>query len=224
MVTDEAVSAPSTTPTIEQTGLQLESTSKPVFIPATSSAPATSNLQLVIGSRSLTSVVDLDSMVTSPTSLVASTLVSMKTLPWLSYVPSVLLTFAPMTPSTIVSTKHLETSPSKLSCSPGVKEVEKKFVADMIDTFYKSLKGCISLVLKGSTSPFEFLNVVLTRNIETIRDFGGTDQAASLELIVKDLEKDVDEWCHLNSSSLTPFVEEEVKRLFEHMQKTYAET
>ena len=66
-------------------------------------------------------------------------------------------------------------------------------MVEMIDTFYKSLKRCISLVLKGSTSPFEFLKVVLTRNIETIRAFGRTDQAASLELIVENFEQDVGE-------------------------------
>ena len=60
--------------------------------------------------------------------------------------------------------------------------------------------------------------------METIRDFGGTGQATSLELIVEDLEKDVGEWRHLNSLDLTPFVEEEVKRLSEHMQNTYAKT
>jgi len=53
--------------------------------------------------------------------------------------------------------------------------MEKEFVVEMIDTFYKSLKQCISLVLKGSISPFEFLKVVLTQKIETIRDFGGID-------------------------------------------------
>ena len=41
-------------------------------------------------------------------------------------------------------------------------EVEKEFMEEMIDTFYKSLKRCIFLVLKGSISPFEFLKVVLT--------------------------------------------------------------
>ena len=45
--------------------------------------------------------------------------------------------------------------------------------------------------------------------------FWDTNQATSLELIVESLEKDVSEWCHLNSSDLTPFVEEEVKRLSE---------
>ena len=79
-----------------------------------------------------------------------------------------------MMPSKIVSTKLPETSPSKLTRSPGVIEVEA-FVAEIIDTLYKTLKLCISLLLKSSTSPFEFLKVVLTRNIETIRDFGETD-------------------------------------------------
>jgi len=68
-------------------------------------------------------------------------------------------------------------------------------------------------------SPFKFLKVVLTRNIETIRDFGGTNQAVSLEQIVKDLEKDIGEWCRLNSSDLSSVVEEEAKRLFYHMQR-----
>jgi len=57
----------------------------------------------------------------------------------------------------------------------------------------------------------------LYANIETIKYFEGTYQAASLKLIVKDLEKDVVEWCRLNSSNLAPFVEEEVKCLSEHM-------
>ena len=60
-------------------------------------------------------------------------------------------------------------------------------------------------MLKGSTSLFEFLKVILTRNIEIIRDFGGTDQAASLDLIVEDFKKDVGELCRVNSSNLTPW-------------------
>ena len=90
-------------------------------------------------------------------------------------------------------------------------------MAEMIDTFNKSLKRYISLVLKGSTSPFKFPKVVLIRNIKTIKDFGRIDQATSLKLILEDLEQDVGEWRHLNSSDLTPFVEEEVQCLSEHM-------
>ena len=72
-------------------------------------------------------VVDPDSMITSPTSLVASTLVSMKTPPQLQSVPSILLMVVPATRLTIVTTKLPETSPSKLTRSPGVIEVEKEF-------------------------------------------------------------------------------------------------
>ena len=74
-------------------------------------------------------------------------------------------------------------------------------------------------MLKILTCPFEFLNVVLTQNIETIRDFGRSDQDASLEMIVKNLEKDVGEWHCLNSSDLSLLVEEEIKRLSDHMPR-----
>ena len=59
IVTDEAVSASSTGLTIEQTGLQHESTTEPVFILATSSVPETSSLELIIRSRLPMSVIDL---------------------------------------------------------------------------------------------------------------------------------------------------------------------
>ena len=128
MVNDEAMSAPSIIPTSEQIGLQLESTSEPVSIPATSLVLATSGLQLVICSRSPIPVIDLDSMITSLTSLVANTLNSMKTPSQLVPVSSALLMTASATPSTIVTTKLPETSPSKLTRSPGVIEAEKEFM------------------------------------------------------------------------------------------------
>ena len=53
--------------------------------------------------------------------------------------------------------------------------------------------------------------------------FWEIDKATSMELIVVDLDQDMGEWYLLNSSNLTPFVEEEIKRLSEHMQKTYVE-
>jgi len=49
------------------------------------------------------------------------------------------------------------------------------------------------LVLKGSTTSFSVLKVVLSRSIDSIRDFGGDDQATTLELLVERLERDVDE-------------------------------
>ena len=86
-------------------------------------------------------VVEPDPMITSPTSLVASTIVSMKTPPrLLLLVSSVPLTAAPAIPSMIVTTKITETSSSRLTRSPGVIEVEKEFAAEMIDTFDKCLK------------------------------------------------------------------------------------
>ena len=75
METNETTSAPSTMPAMEQTGLQLEFTSGPVSIPATSLAPAITGLQLIISSKSPILVVDPDPMITSPISLLPSMLV-----------------------------------------------------------------------------------------------------------------------------------------------------
>jgi len=67
--------------------------------------------------------------------------------------------------------------------------------------------------LKGLTTPFKSLTVVLSWAIENNRDLRVADQAAFLELMVEDLEKDVSGWHRLNDSDLTPSVEEELKRL-----------
>ena len=73
----------------------------------------------------------------------------------------------------------------------GVIEVEKEFVAELVDSFFKSLSQCLSLALKGSVTPLESLKMVLSWAIENIRDLGKADQTTSLELMVEDLEKDV---------------------------------
>jgi len=99
------------------------------------------------------------------------------------------------------------------TCSSGVIESKKEFMAEMVDSFYKSLKRSIALILKGSTTSFSALKVVLSLNIESIRDFRGDDQAAALELLVERLEKDVGEWRHLSSSDLDSSVDEELERL-----------
>jgi len=137
MAPDKTASAPSTMPAMELTGIQLEFTRGLVSIPTTSSVLAITGLQVIISPNSSTLVVELDPMVTSPTSFVASTLISMKTPLRLPSVSSVLLTVAPATPSMIVTTKITETSLTSLTRSPEVIEVEKEFMADMIDTFYK---------------------------------------------------------------------------------------
>ena len=100
--------------------------------------------------------------------------------------------------STVMKVKPVEALSSGTTRSPGVVEAEKEFVAEMVDSFYKSLKRSVALVLKGSTTSFSALKVVLYRNIESIRDFGGDDQAAALELLVERLEKDVGEWRRLS--------------------------
>ena len=61
----------------------------------------------------------------------------------------------------------------------------------MVDSFYKSLKRSVALVLKISTTSFSALKMILSQNIEIIRDFRGDDQAAALELLVERLKKDV---------------------------------
>jgi len=73
------------------------------------------------------------------------------------------------------------------------------------------------VVLKSSTTSFSTLKVVHSRNIESIRDFGGDDQAAALELLVERLEKDVDEWRRLSGSYLDSSANEELERLIAQM-------
>ena len=98
--------------------------------------------------------------------------------------------------------KLVEALPSGATHLPGVVKAENEFVAELVDSFYKGLKRSIALVLKGSTTSFFALKVVLSRSIDSIRDFGGDDQAATLELLVDRLERDVDEWRRLSHSDL----------------------
>ena len=49
-------------------------------------------------------------------------------------------------------------------------------MAELVDSFYKGLKRSIALVLKGSTISFSTLKVVLSRSIDSIRDFREDDQ------------------------------------------------
>ena len=131
----------------------------------------------------------LPEMVTSSISVVASVLVSMKTPLRSPTTPHV----AAASASIVMPVKPVETLSLGAARLPGVIKVENKFVAELVDSFYKSLKRSITLVLKGSTTSFSALKVVLSRSIDSIRDFGGNDQAATLELLVDRLERDVDE-------------------------------
>ena len=205
---------------MEQIESQPAPTSEPVSILTVSSVPANTILEMITDPSSSTLAIEpaFSAMLTDPGSSVASMLISTEGSPQLTVSSAPLMT-APMTPSMIITTKPMETTPLGITRSPRVIEVEKEFLAKLVDSFFKSLSRC----LKGSTTPFESLKVVLSRAIENIRDLRGADQATSLKLMVEELEKDMGEWRHLNDSDLTPLVEEEVKRLSEQMQKTYVE-
>ena len=112
----------------------------------------------------------------------------------------------------------------RITRSPGVIEAEKEFVTEMVDSFYKSLKQSIALILKGSTTSFAALKVVLSHNIESIPYFRGDDQAATLELLVEKFKRGVGEWRRLSGSDLNPSIDEELKHLIAQMHKAHLET
>ena len=120
-----------------------------------------------------------------------------------------------------MTVKLVEVLSSGITHSPGVIEAEKEFIAEMADIFYKSLKWSIAF-FEGLTTLIA-LKVVLSRNIESIWDFEGDDQAATLELLVEKFKKDVGEWRQLSNLDLNPSVDEELERLMTQMQKAYLE-
>ena len=124
----------------------------------------------------------------------AGVLVSMKTPPRSPAIPRLYPVSASVISSTIMTVEPVKTLSSRTTRSSGVIKAEKEFVAEMVDSFYKSLKRSIALILKGSTTSFSTLKVVLSRNIESIRDFGGDDQADALEVLVEKFEKGMGEW------------------------------
>ena len=79
-------------------------------------------------------------IVTSPTSVVASVLVSMRTPPRSPTTPRIIPASAFTIPSTVVSIKPVETLSSGAARLPGVIKVKNEFVAKLVDSFYKSLK------------------------------------------------------------------------------------
>jgi len=99
-------------------------------------------------------------IVTSLTSVVASVLVSMKTPPRSPMTSHVAVASASTTPSTVVSIKMVESSGA--ARFPEVTEAENEFVAELVSSFYKSLKRSVALILKGSTTSFSALKVVLS--------------------------------------------------------------
>ena len=71
--------------------------------------------------------------ITNPASLVASMLLSVETPPRLTAFSALLMT-TPVDPLTFITTKPMETSSLGITRSPGVIEVEKEFVAELVDT------------------------------------------------------------------------------------------
>jgi len=63
-----------------------------------------------------------------------------------------------------VTMKLVEDLPLGIARSPRVIKAEKEFAMKMVDSFYKRLKRSIALILKGSTTSFAALKVVLSRN------------------------------------------------------------
>jgi len=107
-------------------------------------------------------------VVTSPTSLVAVVLVLIKTPSRLPAIPHPSQIIASATSSIIVTVKPVEGLSLGITCLSGVTETKKEFMAKMVDSFYKSLKRRIALILKGSMTSFVALKGVLSRNIESI--------------------------------------------------------
>ena len=199
----------------EQIASRLESAGEMTVASTMPLVLATTGLRLITSPVSLTLIVKLafSGVVTSATSLMASVLVSMKTPPRFPAIPHPSQTIASATSFTVVTVKPVEGLSLGITLSPRVIEAEKEFVTEMVDNFYKSLKRFFALILKGSTTSFAALKVVLSRNIKSIQDFRGDGQAISLELLVENFERDVGEWRHLSISDLTPLIDEELKRL-----------
>jgi len=141
----------------------------PVVSPALPILP-TVELKVIASPTSSTLVVEpvLPEVITSPTSIVASVLVSMRTPPRSPTTPHISPVSAPVIPSTVMSVKPVEALPLGATRSPGVVKTENEFVAELVDNFYKGLKRSIALVLKGSTTSFSALKVVLSRSIDSI--------------------------------------------------------
>jgi len=148
----------------------------PVVSPALPILPI-AKLKVIASPTSPTLVVEpaLSEIVTNPTSIVASVLVSMRTPSRSPTTPHISPVSAPAIPSTVMSVKPVEGLPSRTTRLPGVVEAENEFVVEQVDSFYKGLKRSIDLVLKGLTTSFSALKIVFSRSIDSIRDFGGDD-------------------------------------------------
>jgi len=148
----------------------LESANEMTIASTTPNVLTITSLRVITSPVSLTLIVEpaLSGIVTSPTSLVPGVLVSMKAPPRLPAIPRPSQTSVSATSSIVITAKLVEGLSLGITRSPGVIEAEEGFMAEMVDRFYKSLNRSIVLILKGSTTSFVALKVVLSRNIESI--------------------------------------------------------
>jgi len=79
------------------------------------------------------------------------------------------------------------------------------------------------MIFKSTRTSFASWRVI-SRVIENIRDVGGVAKVESLEEVVNNLERDIDEWNNLRQLDLTSLVEDELERFAEQMKKNYLET
>ena len=102
-------------------------------------------------------------------------------------------------------------------------DFQDEFIAELVNSFYKSLRRCLLTVLKSILTSFASWRPILSLVIESIRDVGGISAAAYLEELLNRLEGDIDEWRRLNQLDPTPMVEAELERLLEEMKNNYLE-
>ena len=130
----------------------------------------TTGLRIITSPTSPTLLVEpvLLEVVTSPTSIMASVLVSMKTPPRSLKIPRPSPASVSATSSTVMTVKPVEALSSAITRSPGAIEAEQEFVAEIVDSFYKSLKRSVALVLKDSTTSFSVLKLKILKAFETL--------------------------------------------------------
>ena len=110
----------------------------PLVLPVPPILPS-AELKVITSPTSPTLVVDpaLPEIVTSPTSVVAGVLVLMRTPPRSLEILHIAPASASAIPSTVMSVKPVEALSSESARSLGVVEAENKFVAELVDSFYK---------------------------------------------------------------------------------------
>ena len=101
---------------------------------------ATTSLKVITSPTSLTLIVEpaLSGTATNPTSYVVGVLVLMKTPPRLPVIPRPSPTSVSATSSTVMTVRPVEGLSLGFTCSPGVIEAEKEFMAEMVDSFIRA--------------------------------------------------------------------------------------